>query len=380
MEFIIQRDLLIESIQHVMKAISARVTIPILTGIKIEATAEGIKLTGSDSDISIESFIPKEEEGIENVEIKRHGSIVVQARYFPDIIRKLPLKTVEISTDDHFQVTVKSGGAEFHLNGQDAVEYPQLPIFKPENSFELKNDLLKNLIKQTVFAVSTVETRPILTGVNMKVEDHFLDFVATDSHRLASRKIPLDQANEKVNFSNVIIPGKSLIELNKILDDNEETITISVTENQILFQTKNLYFLSRLLDGNYPETARLIPEQSKTIVYAKTKELLQAIDRASLLAKENRNNVVKLQTKGNNEIEISSNTPEVGQVTEDVKTESIEGEDLKISFSAKYMIDALKTIEEDRVKIEFTGAMRPFIMRPIDNEFILQLILPVRTY
>lgn len=380
MQFIIQRDLLIESIQHVMKAISARVTIPILTGIKIEATAEGIKLTGSDSDISIESFIPKEEEGIENVEISKNGSIVVQAKYFPDIIRKLPLKTVEISTDDHFQVTIKSGGAEFHLNGQDAVEYPQLPIFKPENSFELKNDLLKNLIKQTVFAVSTVETRPILTGVNMKVEDHFLDFVATDSHRLASRKIPLDQANEKVNFSNVIIPGKSLTELNKILDDNEETITISVTENQILFQTKNLYFLSRLLDGNYPETARLIPEQSKTIVYAKTKELLQAIDRASLLAKENRNNVVKLQTKGNNEIEISSNTPEVGQVTEDVKTESIEGEDLKISFSAKYMIDALKTIEEDRVKIEFTGAMRPFIMRPMDNEFILQLILPVRTY
>ncbi|WP_117167984.1 DNA polymerase III subunit beta [Paraliobacillus sediminis] len=380
MQFIIQRDLLIESIQHVMKAISARVTIPILTGIKIEATAEGIKLTGSDSDISIESFIPKEEEGIENVEISKNGSIVVQAKYFPDIIRKLPLKTVEISTDDHFQVTIKSGGAEFHLNGQDAVEYPQLPIFKPENSFELKNDLLKNLIKQTVFAVSTVETRPILTGVNMKVEDHFLDFVATDSHRLASRKIPLDQANEKVNFSNVIIPGKSLTELNKILDDNEETITISVTENQILFQTKNLYFLSRLLDGNYPETARLIPEQSKTIVYAKTKELLQAIDRASLLAKENRNNVVKLQTKGNNEIEISSNTPEVGQVTEDVKTESIEGEELKISFSAKYMIDALKTIEEDRVKIEFTGAMRPFIMRPMDNEFILQLILPVRTY
>lgn len=380
MQFIIQRDLLIESIQHVMKAISARVTIPILTGIKIEATAEGIKLTGSDSDISIESFIPVEEEGIENVEIQKNGSIVVQAKYFPDIIRKLPLKTVEISTDDHFQVTIKSGGAEFHLNGQDAVEYPQLPIFKPENSFELKNDLLKNLIKQTVFAVSTVETRPILTGVNMKVEDHFLDFVATDSHRLASRKIPLDQANEKVNFSNVIIPGKSLTELNKILDDNEETITISVTENQILFQTKNLYFLSRLLDGNYPETARLIPEQSKTIVYAKTKELLQAIDRASLLAKENRNNVVKLQTKGNNEIEISSNTPEVGQVTEDVKTESIEGEELKISFSAKYMIDALKTIEEDRVKIEFTGAMRPFIMRPMDNEFILQLILPVRTY
>lgn len=380
MRFVVQRDLLIESIQHVMKAISSRVTIPILTGIKIEASKDGIKLTGSDSDISIESFIPKEEDGIINVEEIETGSIVVQAKYFPDIIRKLPLKMVEIVTDDQFQVTILSGGSEFHLNGQDAVEYPQLPVLHTDNSFELKNDLLKELIRQTVFAVSTVETRPILTGVNMRLENNQLDFVATDSHRLASRKIPLSTENDQLDFDNIVIPGKSLAELNKIIDDNEETIMISVTENQILFQTKNLYFLSRLLDGNYPETSRLIPDQSKTTVLTKTKELLQAIDRASLLAKENRNNVVKLQTKANNQLEISSNTPEVGQVTEEVTTDTIEGEELKISFSAKYMIDALKIIQEDRVKIEFTGAMRPFIIRPMDNEQILQLILPVRTY
>lgn len=379
MRFIIQRDLLIESIQHVMKAISSRVTIPILTGIKIEATSEGIKLTGSDSDISIESFIPKEEDGIVNVEEIEPGSIVVQAKYFPDIIRKLPLKTVEIVTDEKFQVTIVSGSSEFHLNGQDAMEYPDLPVFHTESSFELKNDLLKELIRQTVFAVSTVETRPILTGVNMKLEKNELDFIATDSHRLASRKLPLDTGKD-LTFRNVVIPGKSLVELNKIIEDNEESITISVTENQILFQTKNLYFLSRLLDGNYPETARLIPDQSKTVVFTHTKKLLQAIDRASLLAKENRNNVVKLQTKAGNQLEISSNTPEVGQVTEEVNTDKIEGEELKISFSAKYMIDALKIIEEDYVKIEFTGAMRPFIIRPVDNEQILQLILPVRTY
>lgn len=380
MRFVIQRDLLMDSIQHVMKAISSRVTIPILTGIKIEATTAGIKLTGSDSDISIESFIPKEEDGLVHVEEIEPGSIVVQAKYFPDIIRKLPLKTIEIVTDEQFQVTIVSGGSEFHLNGQDPIEYPQLPALHTDNSFELKNDLLKDLIRQTVFAVSTVETRPLLTGVNMTLKDNQLDFIATDSHRLASRKVPINLSNDQLTFSNVVIPGKSLVELNKIIDDNKESITISVTENQILFQTKNIYFLSRLLDGNYPETSRLIPEQSKTIVYTKTKELLQAIDRASLLAKENRNNVVKLQTKENNTLEISSNTPEVGQVTEEVSTKTIEGEDLKISFSAKYMMDALKIIEEDHVQIEFTGAMRPFIIRPSDNDQILQLILPVRTY
>ncbi|MDC3417732.1 DNA polymerase III subunit beta [Aquibacillus salsiterrae] len=380
MKFVIQRDQLMESVQHVMKAISSRTAIPILTGLKIEAKETGIKLTGSDSDISIESFIPTEDNGIVNIEQIEAGSIIVQAKYFPDIIRKLPQKTVEIITDNHLNVTIRSGNAEFHLNGQDADEYPQLPQLHTDESFELPTDLLKDLIKQTVFAVSTVETRPILTGVNMKVEEGYLNFVATDSHRLASRRIPLESQTASITFPSVVVPGKSLTELNKILEEDQESVEVSVTENQILFRTKNLYFLSRLLDGKYPETSRLIPEQSKTIVYGQTKELLQSIDRASLLAKESKNNVVRLQTKENTVLEISSNSPEVGKVVDEVTADSIEGEDLKISFSAKYMMDALKAIENDHVKIEFTGAMRPFIIRPIDNDQILQLILPVRTY
>lgn len=379
MKFIIQRELLLESLQHVMKAISPRVAIPILTGIKIEASQKGIKLTGSDSDISIESFIPTEDDGIVNVEDIEEGSIVVQAKYFPDIIRKLPLKTVEIKTDDQHQMTVLSGGSEFHLNGQDAMEYPHLPVIHTENSFEIQSDLLKEMIKQTAFAVSTVETRPILTGVNLRYGDGQLNFVATDSHRLASRTIPLKNEENDVSFKNIVIPGKTLNELNKIIEDSNQNIIMSVADNQILFQTKNLNFLSRLLDGNYPETDRLIPEQSKTTVRTKTKSLLQAIDRASLLARENRNNVVKLETK-NDRIEISSNTPEVGQVTEDVTTDSIEGDAVKISFSAKYMIEALRIIQEEYVSIHFTGAMRPFVIYPDQNDQVLQLILPVRTY
>ncbi|WP_337969513.1 DNA polymerase III subunit beta [Virgibacillus salexigens] len=378
MKFVIQRDQLIASVQNVMKAISSRTVIPILTGIKIEARQDGITLTGSDSDISIESYIPAEENGNVNIEQIEEGSIVLQAKYFPDIVRKLPEKTIEIHSDENLKVTIRSGKAEFNLNGQDAGEYPQLPKLQTDDSFELPIDLLKSLIKQTVFAVSTMETRPILTGVNMKLENQTLTFSATDSHRLASRTIPVSEANNE--FSNVVVPGKSLNELNKILDDTEEKVEISVTSNQILFRTKHLNFLSRLLDGNYPETSRLIPDQSKTVLYVKTKELLSTIDRASLLAKEERNNVVRLTTQGNQLVEIASNHPEVGNVTEEVSIASMEGEELKISFSSKYMMDALKAIEYDEVKIEFTGAMRPFIIRPANEDSILQLILPVRTY
>lgn len=377
MKFIIQRNELMKSIQDVMKAISSRAAIPILTGMKLEATSQGLKLTGSDSDISIESFIPAEENGVINVEEIEPGSIVLQARYFPDIIRKLPEKTVEIQTDEQLNISIKSGSAEFNLNGQDAEEYPLLPKVQIDNSFEIATDLLKGLIHQTTFAVSSMETRPILTGVNIKLEDSNLNFTATDSHRLASREIPLDT---DVNLTNIVIPGKSLNELYKILDDKEEKVEISVTNNLILFRTKNLYFLSRLLDGNYPETSRLIPDQGQTTLKAKTRDLIQTIDRASLLAKEEQNNVVKLTTKENNIVEITSNSPEIGQVAEEVVIENIEGEALKISFSAKYMLDALRAIENDEVTIDFTGAMRPFVIKPANGDPIIQLITPVRTY
>ncbi|PLT29499.1 DNA polymerase III subunit beta [Peribacillus deserti] len=378
MRFIIQRDRLVQSVQDVMKAVTSRTTIPILTGIKITATEEGVTFTGSDSDISIESFIPAEEAGDEIVEIKETGSIVLQAKFFSEIVKKLPLGTVEMQVANSFQTIIRSGKAEFNLNGLDPDEYPLLPQIEEENTLKLPADLLKTLIRQTVFAVSTSETRPILTGVNWKIENGHINCIATDSHRLAMRTAPIEGA-ENSSYT-VVIPGKSLNELSKILDDNSDLIDIVITENQVLFKAKHLLFFSRLLEGNYPDTSRLIPTESKTDVVVHTKEFLQAIDRASLLAREGRNNVVKLSTVDNGFLEISSNTPEIGKVIEEVQTDSIEGEELKISFSAKYMMDALKTLEGTEIRVKFTGAMRPFVIHSLNDENITQLILPVRTY
>jgi DNA polymerase-3 subunit beta len=378
MKFIIQRDKLVQSVQDVLKAVSSRTTIPILTGIKIVATEEGVTLTGSDSDISIESFIPCEEDGSENVDVKTSGSVVLQARFFSEIIKKLPMDTVEMDVQNQYVTIIRSGKSEFNLNGQDAAEYPHLPQIEEENVFRIPTDLLKNIIRQTVFAVSTSETRPILTGVNWKLENHELTCIATDSHRLALRKAKVEAENDIA--SNVVIPGKSLNELNKILDDTNELLDIVVMQNQVLFKAKNILFFSRLLDGNYPDTSRLIPAESKTDISVTTKEFLQAIDRASLLAREGRNNVVKLATLEADTLEISSNSPEVGKVVEQVQSNSIDGEELKISFSAKYMMDALKALEGNEIQINFTGAMRPFVIKTMHDDSMLQLILPVRTY
>ncbi|MCH1626790.1 DNA polymerase III subunit beta [Fredinandcohnia quinoae] len=378
MKFIIQREYLVRSVQDVMKAVSSRTTIPILTGIKIVATTEGVTLTGSDSDISIESFIPTEEAGDEIVEIKQVGSIVLQARFFSEIVKKLPKDTVEIEVQSNLLTIIRSGKAEFNLNGLDAEEYPHLPQIEENNVFKIPADLLKNMIRQTVFAVSTSETRPILTGVNWKVENNELVCIATDSHRLAMRNAKIETENERSYHA--VIPGKSLNELSKILDDTNDLVDIVITENQVLFKTKHLLFFSRLLDGNYPDTSRLIPTESKTEVVLTTKEFLQAIDRASLLAREANNNVVKLSTLPDGVIEVSSISPEIGKVTEEIQSQSIEGEELKISFSAKYMMDALKALESSEIKISFTGAMRPFFIKAINDDTVFHLILPVRTF
>ncbi len=378
MKFEIMRDHLLAGLNDVMKAVSSKTTIPILTGIKIDVSNEGLSLTGSDQDITIQTFIPAEENGEQIMTVTTTGSIVLQARMFNEIVRKLPTNDVEIEVTNGFATYIRSGKSEFHLIGQDAVEYPLLPEVSAEQQFTIPADLLKSIIRETVFAVATSESRPVLTGVNWNIQDDELICVATDSHRLARRKTKLEELPQGV--SSVVIPGKSLNELNKILEDSTNPVQIVMTHQQVLFKANNMLFFSRLLEGNYPDTSRLIPDSYQTNITLDGKSLLQAIDRASLLAREDRNNVVRFETLENNTIEISSNSPEIGKVQEQIQVQELEGDALKISFSAKYMMEALKAIDGQDVIIQFTGAMRPFILRSIHDDSILQLILPVRTY
>lgn len=368
---------LLNSIQFVSNAISSRTVIPILTGMKIEIDQAKLTLTGSNSDITIQSHIPRQIEDEDIITNITEGSIILPVPHFPEIIKKLPEDIVEIVVEDNYKTTIKSGKAVFTLNGQSTEEYPHISMTPTDEFFKLSVKDLKTLIRQTVFAVSTMETRPILTGINITIKDKLVTFTATDSHRLALRKLKLENNIEETN---IVIPGKSLQELNKILDDNLDNINISIMHNNILFFTDDLYFSSRLLSGNYPDTARLIPQESSTEILTYTRELIQTIERAALLSNRDQNNVINLETKSGNVLVISSNSPEIGNVNEELVVSSITGEDIKISFSSKYMLDTLKTIDSEQVQIDFTGTMRPFIIKVPDNDKLLQLILPVRTY
>ncbi|EPU6157181.1 DNA polymerase III subunit beta [Staphylococcus pseudintermedius] len=376
MEFSIQRDYFITQLNDTLKAISPRATLPILTGIKIDATNEGIVLTGSDSEISIEITIPNQVDGQEIINVVEPGSVVLPGRFFVDIIKKLPGKEVKLSTNEQFQTLITSAHSEFNLSGLDPDQYPLLSQVSSDDALQLPVKVLKNIIAQTNFAVSTSETRPVLTGVNWLIQQNELLCTATDSHRLAVRKLKLE---EEIEDKNVIIPGKALAELNKIMTDSEDHIDIFFASNQVLFRVGNVNFISRLLEGHYPDTSRLFPENYEIKLGLNNSDFYHAIDRASLLAREGGNNVIKLST-GDTQIELSSTSPEIGTVKEEVTANDVEGGNLKISFNSKYMMDALKAIDNEEVEVEFFGTMKPFILKPKDDDTVTQLILPIRTY
>lgn len=378
MKFEMMRHRLLDGLNDVMKAVSSKTTIPILTGIKLELTEEGLHLTGSDSDVTIQTFIKSEEDGDQVIRVIEEGSIVLQARMFNEIVRKLPTSDVEIEVKENNHTYISSGKSEFHIIGLDPSDYPLLPEIQDDSQFEIGSDLLKSLVRETVFAVSASESRPVLTGVHWQIKDGELTCVATDSHRLARRKLILEQPPE--GEFNVVIPGKSLNELSKIIGDSAQPVYIVMTSQQVLFKTKDVLFYSSLLEGNYPDTSRLIPIEYKTILTLNSKALYQSIDRASLLAREERNNIVRLSSLEGKKVEVSSSSPEIGNVEEEIELSTMEGEDIKISFSAKYMMDALKAFDGQDIVIQLTGAMRPFIINSAQDDTLLQLIVPVRTY
>ncbi|CAM3631589.1 DNA polymerase III subunit beta [Marinicrinis lubricantis] len=378
MKLKILKNELNESIQHVSKAVSSRTTIPILSGIKIDANASGITLTASDTDISIQSFIPTEKDGSHIIQLETQGSVVLPAKFFVEIIKKLPDDEVEIEVKDQFQTWIRSGKSEIHMIGLDPEEYPLLPQLEQNETFTVQSDLLKSMIRQTLFCVSTNESTPILTGVQWQMAEGKLKLIATDRHRLATRQAQIPDV-EQLQFKNIVISGKNLNELNKILPDQNEPVQIVVAESQVLFKIDTNLFYTRILDGLYPDTSKIIPQSFKTEMVISTKSLLNAVDRAYLLSREEKTNIVRLVAEESGLVEISSSQTELGKIKEEIETESYSGEAFKISFNSKYMLDALKAMDCEKIHIGFTGAMSPIVLKPSDHVELVYVILPYRT-
>ncbi len=373
MNFTISTSVLLNNLLISQKALSTKTPAPYLQGIKLEASQNELVLITSNSDISIKITIKDESLNIEST-----GEILIPGKFFVEILRKLEGDVVEFSVIDNNILRIIAGESDVTLNLLNVEDYPELEFPVNDEPIILDSKLMKAIIKQTTFATSAIENRPILTGVNIRVDGRKLSAIATDSFRLSQKVIEIVKNQESMN---VVIPGRSLDELAKVLEINLDEILVHLNHKSILFEYGNVLFQSRLLEGNFPETARLIPTEFPIIVKFNKEKLFTAIERASLLSsKEGSSSIVKLNLKSDNTVEITSNSPELGKVTEKVyPLETVVGMPIKIAFSSKYFMDALKTFNSEEVYVKFTGEVRPFVIEGNDDPGVIQLILPVRT-
>ncbi|MDO4871596.1 MAG: DNA polymerase III subunit beta [Candidatus Saccharibacteria bacterium] len=374
--FSINKNLFLQALNTTKRAISQKNAIPILSTVKIDVTNEGMTLIGSNGQISIENFISVNNEDA-GLLITSIGSILLEANFFINIISSLPDVTLDFKEIEQKQIVLTSGKSEITLKGKDAEQYPRIQEVPTTNPLVLETSLLKKLINETAFAASLQESRPILTGVHFVLtENKHLKTVATDSHRLSQKKITLEQNGD--NFD-VVIPSRSLRDFTAVFSDDIETVEIFFANHQILFRSENISFYTRLLEGNYPDTDRLIPTEFSNVVTFKTGSLRAAMERARLLSNATQNGTVKLEIVDGT-VSAHVNSPEVGRVNEEIDVENATGGDLTISFNPTYLIEALKAVDSEKVTISFISAVRPFTLIPSEQEEdFIQLITPVRT-
>lgn len=374
MKLKIKKDLLLDGLTKVSKAISTKNLVPVLAGIKFELEKEGLTLTASDNDITIQVFI---EANSDDMTIDQVGSIIIQGKYILDIVRKLPDEFINIEVVDDLKIIIYTENSEFNLNGISKSEYPNILLESSKNPISVNSRVFRSIINQTSFASSNDEARPILTGINFKILGNVLECNSTDSYRLARKVIQLENAVED-NY-NIVIPSKNLLEFIKIMDDSEENLELHVFNNKILIKFNNLLFQSRLISGTYPNTANLLPEEFMLSINAKISDLYSVIDRASILTSDKEKNIVTFEIVQNT-LYVRSSSAEIGRVEEKMSIEKSNSENLKISFVAKYMMDALKSFDDDKVEISFVGEVKPIILKSEKDEGLTQLVLPIRTY
>lgn len=374
--FSINKTYFLQALNATKRAISSKNAIPILSSLKLEISSSTITLTGSNGQISIENTISSQDDNA-GLLITQPGGILLEANFFINIVSSLPDVTLDFEEIEHHQVVLRSGKSEITLKGKDVDQYPRLQEVTTTNPLLFETKILKNIIAQTAFAASTQESRPILTGVHMTLKNHkFFKAVATDSHRMSQRQIELDKATDDFD---VVIPSRSLREFSAVFGDNVEQVEVFLSPSQVLFRSEHTSFYTRLLEGNYPDTDRLLTNTFETEVTFNTVTLRQSMERAQLISNASQSGTVKLEIEGG-KVSAHVNSPEVGKVNEEIDVVSLSGSDLTISFNPTYLIDALKVLKSETVVIRFISPVRPFTLTPGDEgEDFVQLITPVRT-
>ena len=363
MRIICKKSNLVKGVSIVSKAVPSKTTMPILECILIDATTDVIKLTANDMELGIETTI----DGI----IDSRGIIALNAKIFSEIVRKLPDSDVTIETDASFKTTITCEKAKFNIVGKSGDDFSYIPYIERNEPIVMSQFTLKEVIRQTIFSIADNDNNKLMTGELFEIEENDLKVVSLDGHRISIRNIEL-----KNNYSHkkVVVPGKTLQEVSKILPGSaEDEVSIFLTDNHIVFEFENTTVVSRLIEGEYFKIEQMLSSDYETKVKINKRELLDCIDRATLLVKEgDKKPIIMNITDGTMELKINSF---IGSMNEDIDIAK-EGKDILIGFNPKFFIDALRVIDEEEVTLYMVNPKAPCFIKDDEGTFIY-LILPV---
>ncbi len=363
MKIICAKSDLLAGINIVLKAVPAKTTMNILECILIKVSNEQIKLVGNDMELGIETVVKGQ--------IEENGIIAINAKIFSDIIRKLPDNDVTIETDSSLNTKITCEKSKFNISAKEGNEFPALPSIEKNNSISISEFTLRELIRQTVFSISDNESNKIMTGELFEIKGNKMRVVALDGHRIAIRSVELkeDYGNHKV-----IVPGKALNEISKILSgEMSDEMNIYINDKNIMFELENTVILSRLIEGDYYKIDQMISNDFETKILINKREMLNSIDRATLLIKESDRKPVIIGVNDQS-MELKMNT-QIGSMNDEISVEK-EGKDIVIGFNPKLIIEALRVIDDENINIYLINQKAPCVIRD-DNGSYIYLILPV---
>lgn len=363
MKFSCSRNELSEALGNVTRAVATKTTHPAMEGVLLVAEEDRLTLSCYNLEMGIKTYM--------NIHVAEEGSIILNAKLFSDMVRRLPSENVIIEADEEKYVTkVKGGATEYNIIGMDATDFPALPSVDEKIHFTIRQDVLKSMIDQTIFAVAANEFKPVHTGSKFILKDHLISIVSVDGFRLAIRTEPCSY-NDEMEF---IVPGKTLGEVAKLLEGEEE-ILVALTQKHIIFRINEYDVISRLLEGDFIDFRSSIPATATTEVEVKVREFLSAIDRTSLLISDRLKSPIKLSI-GGDEIRISCSTA-LGKINDTVECET-KGDAVEMGFNNRYLSEALRATECDKVKISINSPLSPVKIMPMEGDSFLFLVLPVR--
>lgn len=363
MKFTVEKRLLNEAVTNLQRAVSSKTSIPALEGILIRSEENRLVLTAYDLEIGMQTELP--------AIISAPGAIILTAKLFAEIVRRSPDEDITIDVDDRNTATITSGVSCFTIIGMDSAEFPELPKITDADTIKMPQELLKSMIRQTLFAVADSTAKPIHQGSLFKIENGNLDVVSVDGYRLALRREAINYANN----TEFVVPGKTLSEVLKLLKDSEGEVEICPSRRHILFRIDNYTVISALLEGEFLDYKSALPKDKKTEVTVSTRTMIESVERVSLLITDRLKSPVRCVI-GEDTVKLFCTTT-MGRATDQISAE-ISGDQLEIGFNNKYLLDALRAAETDEVRLQLGGPISPMLVLPKEGDAFSFLVLPVR--